>query len=463
MKRVGIFWSFLALMLLGALLSIVPLGFAQEQTQAPQSIAGVRERLTGTSGTTTQSAVVNFAALATEQQQRDSIRPEEPREKEIDKPKPGPRNRPVPADVLTSGTDFSFDADSHTVNNLSETPISLSPAAASSFKALEDNDTTIPSDTHGAVGPNHLMVTLNSQVRIQTRTGGTISTVSLEGFWARLGVAIVFDPKVLYDPYNERWIFTAIAEPEGANSALLIGVSQTSDPTATWKLYKVDADSTNQMWADYPSIGFNKNWIVVSVNMFSVSDNTYAREQIYAFNKANLYAFGASASHKLFQVGRAFTSAPAITYDNTLSTMYLVEEYNGNASGKGVLRISSITGNVGSEVLNTGVAFPSSLPWEWGVDADFAPQLGSTQKIQNNDSRIQNAVYRNGSLWATHTVFLPAGGATRTAVQWWELTPTGTVKQRGRIDDATGQKFYAFPSIAVNKNSDVLIGYSSFS
>jgi len=39
----------------------------------------------------------------------------------------------------------------------------------------------------------------------------------------------------------------------------------------------------------------------------------------------------------------------------------------------------------------------------------------------------------------------------------------GAIQQRGRIDDASGATFYAYPSIAVNANSDVLIGYSRFS
>src|SRR5439155_4788512 len=52
---------------------------------------------------------------------------------------------------------------------------------------------------------------------------------------------------------------------------------------------------------------------------------------------------------------------------------------------------------------------------------------------------------------------------TRNAVQWWQLTTAGAVQQRGRIDDASGATFYAYPSIAVNANSDVLIGYSRFS
>src|SRR5688572_29639458 len=39
-----------------------------------------------------------------------------------------------------------------------------SPAPTVSFQALPDNNTSIPPDTHGAVGPNHVMTVLNTQV-----------------------------------------------------------------------------------------------------------------------------------------------------------------------------------------------------------------------------------------------------------------------------------------------------------
>ena len=464
MKKAQPFWSFLALTLLTVLFSSALYIQAQQQNNAPQSIKGVRERLAGAQGAPEREVTVNFASLASQQQLASIGTGGEAREKEIDKPKPGPRDRAVPLDAVRSGTDSVSPGTSGVFTGLAETMVtSNSPVPASSFKALGDNGTTIPPDTHGAVGPNHLMVTLNSEVRIQNRTGGIISTVSLDSFWSRLGNLNTFDPKVLYDPFNNRWIFTACANPESTASALLIGVSQTSDPTGSWKLYKIDVDSTNTLWADYPSIGFNKNWIVVAVNMFTVSGNDYAHENIYAFNKASMYAFG-SATFKMFEAEQGFSSTPAITYDDALATMYLVEDWDGNRGGTGYLRISTITGAVGSESLDVGVVFPSAAGWGSYAPEDFAPQLGSTDKIQNNDSRMQNTVYRNGSLWCAQTVFLPASAPhARTGVQWWELTPTGTVKQVGRIEDPTGQKFYAFPSIAVNKNNDVLVGYSRFS
>src|SRR5205814_4658440 len=79
-----------------------------------------------------------------------------------------------------------------------------SPVTAQSFAALGDNDDGIPPDTIGAVGPNHIMTMLNTQVGIQNRSGGTISTVSLGSFWSRLGSLDSFDPHIVYDPFNGR-------------------------------------------------------------------------------------------------------------------------------------------------------------------------------------------------------------------------------------------------------------------
>jgi len=73
-------------------------------------------------------------------------------------------------------------------------------------------------------------------------------------------------------------------------------------------------------------------------------------------------------------------------------------------------------------------------------------------------------VFRNGLITAAHTLFLPAGGApTRSAIQWWQLTTDGSVVSRGRLDDSSGGTFYAFPSVAPNRNNDLLIGFSTFS
>jgi len=342
-----------------------------------------------------------------------------------------------------------------------------SPSPARWFQALDDNNTAIPPDVHGAVGPAHAVVTLNSQLRIQGRGGNLISTATLDSFWASLGNPNAFDPKIVYDPYGGRFAFTAVADARAATSSVLVGVSQTSDPTGTWNLYKVDADAADLAWADYPSLGFNKDWIVVQVNMFAVADDAFVRSQIYAFRKANLYSGGAGLFTLFSDASIGGTQTPALTYDPAASTLYLVQNFNGNSGGQGFLRVYSITGPVGGESLTTGPWVVSPETWDTyppGISADFAPQLGSTQKFQNNDARVQNVVYRGGHLWCAQSIFLPAGGAAnRCSVQWWQITPAGSVVQRGRVDDPSADRYHAFPTIAVNALGDALVGFARFS
>src|SRR5204862_6757311 len=130
--------------------------------------------------------------------------------------------------------------------------------------------------------------------------------------------------------------------------------------------------------------------------------------RLFIFDKNPLYT-GSTAPVTIRDIG-GFTVVPAITYDNTLNTLHLIDTSDGNSNGRGFLRLSTITGTVGNETITEGTAFPSTPnPWA-GIastgNQDFAPQLGSAQKIMNNDDRTQNVVYRNGSLWCTQTAFL---------------------------------------------------------
>ena len=193
----------------------------------------------------------------------------------------------------------------------------------SSFAAVADNGAVIPPDTEGAVGPNHLMEALNSQIVIQDRSGNTLSAITNSTFWSSLGITESFDAHILYDPYAQRWIFSSAAGEKSSDSAILIGVSQTSDPTAGWNLYRVNLGSSAN-WIDYPTLGFNKNWIVVQANVFTIAGDNFVNSTIWAFDKADLYA-GGSGKYTVLTPASGFTQVPATTMDPDQSTMYLLE------------------------------------------------------------------------------------------------------------------------------------------
>jgi len=105
------------------------------------------------------------------------------------------------------------------------------------------------------------------------------------------------------------------------------------------------------------------------------------------------------------------------------------------------------------------------VPNNFNLTQVDAPQAGSPINISTNDNRLINAVYRNGRIWCAHSGGLPAKIApvpNRTAAFWYEINPAAMptpVVQSGVFDGGAGVH-HAFPSLAVNSQNDVLIGFT---
>jgi len=331
----------------------------------------------------------------------------------------------------------------------------LSPPPVHNFAGLNDINQGIPPDVGGCVGPNHYMEVLNTQVRIYNKAGTSISTTSLNGFWTGVGTS-TFDPHIVYDQYAGRWIFVTDANPS-ASSAILIGVSVTSDPTGSWHLYAIDVDATNANWLDFPLVGFNNKWICVSGNMFSNTSGNSTGIQVYAIDKASVYAGGPANFQRFTSPSPAFTYCPAKTMSALQDTMFLAQTYSST-----VLHIYRITGAVGSAIFATHGSVSSSSWGCTGCSGNFAPQLNTDSLLDAGDWRMESCVYSNNSIWCAHNAFLPASGRTRSIVQWWQLSTAATpvVIQKGRVEDPSSNIFYSYPCIAVNSAGDALVSYT---
>src|SRR5439155_1219214 len=295
---------------------------------------------------------------------------------------------------------------------------------------------------NGAVGPDHLMVTLNTQVRVQDREGTALSTVTLNAFWAALGNPDTFDPKIAYDPFEGRWIFAVVANPETRRSAVLVAVSQTSDPTGAWNLFAVAADPNRKLWADFPSLGFNKDWVVITANMFTLRRNRFARTRLFVFDKADLYANGRGRVTVLAGSSGSFTLCPALTYDDALATLFLLDDLDGSH-----LRISTITGAVGAETLTVGTGFVTS-PDAWGVtppgalrtdtvakegEAPYAKRLGKSRVRWGDYSNACVDPLNDTDLWTIQEFAATPSEQFDRWGTWWArvaVAPSGPVAPR---------------------------------
>jgi hypothetical protein len=343
-------------------------------------------------------------------------------------------------------------------------PALLAPSLLSSFGGLADDLTVVPPDTMGAAGDNTLVSFLNSEVGFFDKSGTRLNPgVSLRDFWLPLigdnglpdnaDVPTVFDPKVLYDAGSGRFVAVTLDGilPKD-NSWILFAISRSSDPMGGWYTWAIAADPTGATWADYPGLGVDDNNVYITANRFSAGD-LFQTSRILRIPKAQLLVSTQAADLEWTEfTSSRFNLQPAHTFGGA-SPEYLITEANTSIGGRRFLDVYAIAGTPPALVLHGSVEvarYPvvTSLP--------VAPQTG----IDTGDTRILNAVVRNGHLYATHTV--SDNAVARTEVAWYEiaLAPLSLVQQ-GRVSDPS--RFYYYPSIAVNRNGDIAIGFSGSS
>lgn len=391
-------------------------------------------------------------------------------------PHPVPSHRPG-SDFLSLSPIFSPPDEAH-----GSVPAPLlfnsyvSPSPSITFGgATSDDSGYIPPDSDGAVSANYVVTAVNGALLVQDRSGNRLSLKSLDSFWGNTS-DYSYDPTVEYDTFNNRWILTSCAGDNTAHGRILLAVSQTGDPTGNWYIWTTYPNayfphvvlSTGSCdWPDFGKIGFNKNWIVIQSNMYQYNPSTQTSSSVGTFvsifNKASMYSgqgAGSSISYTLYALDKSygFTQTPAVSNDNSTNALYLLQDWSGDNKQ---LRLYKVDGSVGSPTFST-VGYPTgSSAWSEGAGSfphNFAPQAGASNGLDAGNFTIDNAVYRNGYIWGAQAVLVN----NKSVIQWWQIGTNNSVIQQGRIDE-NDNYFRSYPSIAVNKYNNAMIGYSRFS
>jgi len=346
--------------------------------------------------------------------------------------------------------------------NTGITPEVPSPAPVQGFLGYIDPIQTIPPDCMGSVGTNEVVTATNDYVIVHAKIGGAVlSKVTYDNFFGATGMS---DPYIQFDPYLNRYWISGITT--STPNKVYVAVSQTADPMGNWNRYSFTPTSTDgALLLDHPYLGFDNRWVVVTGRKFP-NGASFTGPILFVFDKANLAAggaltFGTNAQtlEKTVSDGDVPCPVTAMDLSTPATAFYIVQNWNGASSA---IRLTTITGTLPNVSWNTGSAvFPTGgTPWSDAQLGNLAPQLGESRLLAVNDSRISSAQMVNGKIWCAHHIGLPATTFTHTAVQWWQLSTTGAVIQRGRIDDPAGLVCRYYPTIAVNPAEDVLIGYT---
>ena len=197
----------------------------------------------------------------------------------------------------------------------------------------------------------------------------------------------ITDPTCIYDAATQRFyllVLTLESTPGGALTHvnhLDLAVSQTSNPTGSWNIYKIDVtnDGTNAggvnpgpYLGDYPHIGADANGIYLTTNAYPWNSNGFAGAQIYALSKAQLAAGSANVNvvhidtfGKVNAPSEAGATQPGFTVWPAHSPG--TTSYDSNAGGTEYLLSSNAADEATHPITGTGGGYVSNQIVTWAL------------------------------------------------------------------------------------------------
>ncbi|MCH8905130.1 MAG: T9SS type A sorting domain-containing protein [Bacteroidetes bacterium] len=131
-------------------------------------------------------------------------------------------------------------------------------------------DHGVPNDNHLAISNDSMLISVfNSWIEIfNVKQDSMIKKVSLGAFSSSLGISGgKFDPKVVYDPNEDRFSIIFLNSYNDSTSWIMLGFSQTNDPLGDWNVYALPGNQFKDLtWSDYPIVALSDKELFITIN-----------------------------------------------------------------------------------------------------------------------------------------------------------------------------------------------------
>lgn len=316
----------------------------------------------------------------------------------------------------------------------------------------------IPNDNDIAVSNAGKVVSVvNSNMRVYDDTGAVLSNTSLTNLFLPVDTfSWISDPRVIYDPNADRFILVCFSGNLSTTSTILVGFTQTNDPSGAWNVYTLNGNSFNDStWSDYPIIAISDKDLFITFNQ--VKDNVswtigFKQSVIWQIDKqlgyngtplqytlwSNLQYEGTNLRNicpAKYQTTTMGNNMYFLTLRNVASTndsIFVTEITNSYISGQATLQQRLLT---------------SPVPYGFPPNARMKhPINGNKQYLMTNDARVLAAIYENDYIHfgsnTVNTQFMNAGVLLGTIKNISAATP---VVDADIVSTATME--YGYPSM----------------
>jgi hypothetical protein len=334
--------------------------------------------------------------------------------------------------------------------------LSPAPVVADNFIANPAQGT--PNDNHIAISNGGKIVSVvNTNIRVYNESGAQLQSKTLIGFAGLSIGSNTSDPRVLYDPWDDRFIIHFFAGNTSATSKLIVAFSQTNDPAGTWNIYQLSGNYLNDTtWSDYPIVALNDKDFFMTYNHLKDGEDWktgFRYSAIWQIDKTNAYAGDTlqfNYWHDIKYNGKPIWNVCVAqpSYINPQPQTYFVSVRPSDLSNDTVflhtISDSYESGNAqfSTQVLQSNLNY--GLPPN-GLQTD-------TQFLATNDARVLSAFTENNKVQYVQNTIDPATSTASVYVGVIDnVSSAATVT--GQIISAPGVDF-AYPSIAYMGNNE---------
>jgi hypothetical protein len=338
----------------------------------------------------------------------------------------------------------------------------------------------IPPDVQMAAGPFQIVEAVNGRITIFNKNGSTVSTSTPTAFFAGLGTVATdtpFDPQVVFDEYLQRFVISySTRNDAAARSTMLIAVSNSKDASGSWSLFgfdaRVDGSTPTTNWCDYPHLGYSRDTIEVTCNMFVASTPTkFSYVKIRTFSASQLSGGGGCCFFWDFVdlregplgLNHVFTVQPAAMHNAVSSDGVFLAASQGSGGNGNDIHVYRITNQL--ECCNGDAVGPTLNVAERQVN-NYSPPPSATQPggvaaIDTGDSRLLYAVFDFPTMFVGHNTAFGTNSAV--AFTEWDISgyPTVPLVNDWIIGSSGTDRYYPAAESRIDHEKDMVFSASS--
>ncbi|MBL8962938.1 MAG: hypothetical protein JNK70_02595 [Phycisphaerae bacterium] len=330
------------------------------------------------------------------------------------------------------------------------------------FDSMGFNDLN-PPDPDLATNGVHIVAVTNDDFAVYDTCGNLLYSIDIEDYLGTDAAYLLFDPKIIYDPWNGRWVMMWHKKRDATKeSTMIIMVTSGATPFgltgagAYWYEFNMrqDIGTADESWADYYDLGFSNTAITFSGNQFRWTGGfRWARArfvdktQIYSASTATFYSF-------------TLTTNPDGSTASTPRAAKMQSSWSESGANIDGIFISS-RGGGGSRLTIRKLTNAFSSAALSATDINVGAYTSPPNAVQPNgltldtiDCRLMVAVVTNDTL-GTNGIELFTGlttgfnNGTEARCHLFKLNPVGNTLKWESQFGATGN-YYWFPSAAAD-------------